>query len=808
MFEYLALGKIDLALADGESTDAGAPALLDPGGLLTQPKPLAVFTYLVLAEPQGLHRRDEIVAMFWPESDQKRSRAALSQALYVIRRALGPDVLEARGNEEIGIASGMVRCDALEFMRAAEEERLEDAMSLYGGELLPAFFTSDAPGFERWLDRQRAELAQLAGSAAWRLADRAESAGNAAAAGHWGRRAAALSPYDESSVQRLMEMLARLGDRSGALRAYERFRAASEAELEIEPSKATRTLAERIRASLEGPAREPGEIEPTATSPAPAMRPTDEVEQIPVSVFPSRSRSVTRNAAVAGLVLLGAVFLFGRLSGGPAAAGGETKLAADAVSGPVIAVLPLRAVGDADQERADVMTSKLAESLTRAGFRMPPLPILRDFGDALPDDYLRASGARWIVEGDLSGSDDVSELSIHIVDPESGTVRMARPFREGGRSTMDFMLEVAQQTADTLAALMGIEAGTLRVPRLTTDPIADSLYAQVRFELPQNYTLPGLRRGAEQLEQAIARDSEFAPAYVLLADVLYEMSRDHWDPPPREQMARVQALLDRALELDPTSPDVHRLLGWVAYTWDWDWAKAEEEYREALRLGPNNTMAHGAYAFLLLATGRIDEGLEESRRSVQLDPMNPITGTTYCWHLYLVHRFDDALAECRYVTDEINPTKLVAVGAQRLILAFGATPERRPEEARRIHITDMDTRVNYEHSAAIWAAMGGDTARALALIDADKRDPHVRPFRIANAYAWAGQLDSAFVWLDRAIEARDPFIPEIAIRPVMEPYREDPRYFEVLQRVGLPVVDLPQAVPAGEPTGVAVTAGL
>jgi tetratricopeptide (TPR) repeat protein len=384
---------------------------------------------------------------------------------------------------------------------------------------------------------------------------------------------------------------------------------------------------------------------------------------------------------------------------------------------------------------------------------------------------------------------------------------MARPFREGGRSTMDFMLEVAQQTADTLAALMGIEAGTLRVPRLTTDPIADSLYAQVRYELPQNYTLPGLRRAAAQLEQAIARDSGFAPAYVLLADVLYEMSRDHWDPPPREQMGRVQELLDRALELDPTSPDLHRLLGWVAYTWDWDWAKAEDEYREAIRLGPNNAFAHGGYAFLLLATGRIEEGLEESRRSVQLDPMNPITGTTYCWHLYLVHRFDDALAECRYVIEEINPTKLVALGAQRLILAFGAPPARRPDEARAIHITDMDTRVNYEHSAAIWAAMGGDTARALTLIDADKRDPKARPFRIANAYAWAGQLDSAFVWLDRAIEARDPFIPEIAIRPVMEPYQKDPRYLEVLRRVGLPIFDLPRTIPAGEPTGADVTAG-
>lgn len=150
-------------------------------------------------------------------------------------------------------------------------------MAFYGRELLPAFFTSDAPGFERWLDIERAALAKLAASTAWRLADRYEAEQNAAAAGHWGRRAAALAPYDESATQRLMEMLSRLGDRSGALRAFERFCEASETELELEPSAATRELAARIRASLQGPARASGDITADNVSLAPRGSGTDEL---------------------------------------------------------------------------------------------------------------------------------------------------------------------------------------------------------------------------------------------------------------------------------------------------------------------------------------------------------------------------------------------------------------------------------------------------------------------------------------------------------------------------------------------------
>ncbi|MEE8486755.1 MAG: BTAD domain-containing putative transcriptional regulator, partial [Gemmatimonadota bacterium] len=643
MIEFRTLGQIDLTNGSSNAEDGA----VDPSGLLTQSKPTAVFSYLLLSRPPGFRRRDEIVTMFWPESDQKRSRAALSQVLYILRRALGPDVIESRGVEEIGIVPGSVRCDAIEFRQAIDLGHLEVAMALYGGELLPAFFTSEAIGFERWLDGERSELGKLASSSAWSLAENYEKLKNVAAAGHWGRRAAALSPYDEASAQRVMEMLARLGDRSGALKAYDRFRETVISELEFEPSEATTDLAERIRESMAGPARESGAIEslePFIATTAPAL-PSDHSD---VTVA-SRRRPITGAVAtILAVAAIAAFFLVSRqlVESGPRTAVGDVRPAA-------IAVLPINAMGAADTLRAGLMTSKLIESLVRAGFKMPPHSTVNGFRDSVPAFYRGESGVDWFVEGDLIEEDGISELSIRIVDPRTDLVVWAQPFREGGRPMSDFMLDVAQLTADSLAVRMGLEASRIRVPRLTADPIADSLYSRARYLVETNNSLPGVRQAAALFAGAIERDSVFAPAYVGLAIALSEMGRQYWDPPPLEQAPEVGRLLQRAIELDPTHAETHAALGWYAYTYEWDWEAAEQHYLQALELDPDLAVTYTMYAFLVLATGRIEEGLELSRHATELAPLNPRLVTTYCWHLYLANRFEDVADACQRVITQL-----------------------------------------------------------------------------------------------------------------------------------------------------------
>ena len=235
--ELRTLGAVELA----------GPAPADCGAVLRQPKRLALLAFLAAAAPRRFHRRDSLLAMFWPELDQDRARAALRRSLYFIRSALGAAVLPGRGDEEVGVADDALWCDATAFRAAIDSGDLSGALDLYQGDLLPGFYISGAPEFEHWLDGERAELRTLAARTAWTLAEGATIRGEAGAAAEFGRRAAAFDPEDEHGLRRLIEMLDKVGDRAGAIRAYDEFSRRLAAEYELEPSEETRAAADAIR---------------------------------------------------------------------------------------------------------------------------------------------------------------------------------------------------------------------------------------------------------------------------------------------------------------------------------------------------------------------------------------------------------------------------------------------------------------------------------------------------------------------------------------------------------------------------------
>src|SRR5438105_4709864 len=150
MIRFLALGTPDLRGEEASELRA----------VLTQPRLLALLTYLAIARPRGFHRRDSLVAIFWPEVGHEQARNALRQVVHRLRRALGEDVVAGRGADELGLDVGRIWCDVTAFEHALGEQRVEDALEVYRGDLLPGFFLSEAPEFERWLDEERQHLRQ------------------------------------------------------------------------------------------------------------------------------------------------------------------------------------------------------------------------------------------------------------------------------------------------------------------------------------------------------------------------------------------------------------------------------------------------------------------------------------------------------------------------------------------------------------------------------------------------------------------------------------------------------------------------
>jgi DNA-binding SARP family transcriptional activator len=240
MLEFRTLGTIDLRGEDGRRIES----------VLLHAKRLAILAYLSTSHPPRIHRRDTLLALFWPELDTAHARGALRQELSRLRRALGPGVIMGDGREAVGVDGERLWCDAEAFEAAVQSGQLSTALRVWGGEFLPGLHV-DGGEFERWLDEARDSLGRHAIDSARRLMTGAEQAGDLAGAVGWARRLTELAPFDETAWQQLLSLLDVTGDRAGALTAYEALAARLRDQLEVEPSPETRALVERIRARVD-----------------------------------------------------------------------------------------------------------------------------------------------------------------------------------------------------------------------------------------------------------------------------------------------------------------------------------------------------------------------------------------------------------------------------------------------------------------------------------------------------------------------------------------------------------------------------
>lgn len=218
--------------------------------LLSQPKRVAVLLYVLMSQRGGSTSRDQIIGTFWPESDSTRARNALRQSLSFLRGCLGDAALIGVGSHGVTVAES-VACDAVQFETLLDANHKEAALGLYGGELLPGFYSGGSVAFTEWLERRRQHLSQRAAKAAWDLSAECEARSDLAGAAFWGKRALALSPFSESEVQRLLRLLERTGDLAGAMRAFHGLQHALASEFGTQPSGETVQLASSIRRRLE-----------------------------------------------------------------------------------------------------------------------------------------------------------------------------------------------------------------------------------------------------------------------------------------------------------------------------------------------------------------------------------------------------------------------------------------------------------------------------------------------------------------------------------------------------------------------------
>ena len=643
MLTFQMLGGVALAGDDRAEVDA----------LLRQTKHLALLAYLALPRPGTWHRRDTLLAIFWPELDEARARTALRSALHLLRRHLGPDTVRNRGTGEVGIAPEALATDVGRLRDAATAGRHAEVLACYQGEFLPALHVDDADDFQRWLDAERIGLRALARRSASALAREWEQRGDLAEAVDAARRAAALDPDDEGIARALIALLDRVGDRAQAFAAYERHRTHLAAEFGARPSAETLALVEAVRtrrtvgaaptidtltntALDEGPiADAPLPRAPVPTTPPPAdpaprvsvpVQPVDHVTATPATPALARARPSRRRYAVWGAAAGVAVVLATMLT--PRARSHASPGGAHRATGAVPHVLvlpPENATHDTAQAYlATGVSDDVARQLARLGSLAVSSSARAPWPPATPPD-VRALGRRFgstvLLRLSLARVDgavgDSLEVRPVLLDQASRTEHPLRPTRFAAADARDAASAV---TAEVVGAVFRVPEPM--VPHPTAHPVDPESYRLTLDGWHQFFSFFDRRGARARFEAAIRRDPLNARAWAgLTTSWAAQLATD--EVPADEAYVNAAAAAERAIALDSLEGTAWADLALVHMARARRFAAGAPFLRRAITVDPSNPEVYLIAAAMYRGMHRWDDVRAEVRRARALDPLNP-----------------------------------------------------------------------------------------------------------------------------------------------------------------------------------------
>jgi serine/threonine-protein kinase len=404
------------------------------------------------------------------------------------------------------------------------------------------------------------------------------------------------------------------------------------------------------------------------------------------------------------------------------------------------------------------------------------------FGRELGVTYLLSGTVRW----DQEGGGSRVRVSPELIEAATGATRWQQSFD----APMTDVFRVQADVAERVARELGVALATGDRQHLESRPTGDlgayDLYLRGRYAWHQR-TAAGLDQARRLLEQAIGTDPAFAPAHAALADVFAVLGL--WkDLPPDQTYPRARAEALEALRLDSTLASPWAVLGDYNAMYAWNWGESERNFRRSLTLEPNNANTHhwfnGDY---LLAAGRMDEAAQEARRARELDPLSLTINGGLGRALFSAGHAEDALAELRNAVamDTTFPLSNEYLGST--YIALGRYGEAVPVLRRAL---EPGQRLSSTLSVLGYAlAKSGHRAEAeqiIAELLERQRRGYISPTSLALVHAGVGDTTQVFVWLGRAVEARDPFlIYNYVTYPMMAPFRRDPRGQAILRAMGL-----------------------
>ena len=775
------LGSIGLIRSDGTDVDA----------LLRQPKSVALLAYLAVPRPGTWHRRDLLLATFWPELSQPRARAALRSALHLLRRHLEPDTIRTRGDDEVSLDPDRITSDVAALLDAVAGRARSEALANYGGALLPGLYVDGTPEFERWLETERAHLADLAVKTANSLVDERAQAGDFAAATDAARRAAELSPDDERVVRRLITLLGRIGDRAQALALFERFRTRLAAEFGAEPSPETVALVERLRIRTTSsdttggpPVPLPHEVIASPLADVETHEaPSGTRVEPPMAVAPAPRTTSLIALAVFGTAIVVATVYVSLRRPVPANA---TASAAVANAHRLI-LLPVRmAAGDTSNGYlASGLTSGIARRLERLGaLRLRtgspaewPASPTRETG------ALTAFGPTVVLRLDVATVGDSLDVRAAIADSASGRVRsaLARRFAR---------LDIAEIESEIAAA---VAASTHRVsapfdPRGVKHPAVDA----------ESYRLTIL--GFHQL--LVLRDNSGASVSFVRATELDPLNVRAWaglsstwasrtvgdQVPFEEGFEQVSTAAERALAIDSTDGTALANLGIMRALERHDVSAGMPLIRRAIAYESSNAEIFLIASFLNHYAHRWDESRDLIRTARDLDPLTPRYAESEGTLEMCANKPEASEQVFRRVLEQRPRSAFTRNGLIRALAA-----QRRYDEALDIWRGGIDSTLpttvakslrDARGRAGYWAAVHAQGRARLDTVRRDSRDRRASLLRLIDSQFRSGDTTTGFAMLDAARREHAVWLYRLPCFEWLDEVRDTPRYRAILSDIG------------------------
>jgi TolB-like protein/DNA-binding winged helix-turn-helix (wHTH) protein/Flp pilus assembly protein TadD len=397
----------------------------------------------------------------------------------------------------------------------------------------------------------------------------------------------------------------------------------------------------------------------------------------------------------------------------------------------------------------------------------------------------RELGVSYVLEGSVRREADRVRITVQLIQVSDQTHLWAETYERNERDMLQLQSDVANRVARSLALELLPVSSSDSIEVRSSNPEAYEAYLKGRYLVTKD-TLPDLERSIPYFDQASEKDPNFAPAYAAATDARVLLTT--WNNTSAlEALSKAKADALKAVELNPAFAEAHAALGSVNFYFEWNWPEAEAKLKRAIELNPSNPNTHILYADYLISQGRTRSARSHIEQAIQLDPVSLLTNGLSAYAYLRARQYDEAIAQAKRMI-ELEPKSPAAHYC--LISAYNF--KGMYEEARDLILKRM-----VEEAAEpkyIDALKQGDAKEAIdrmerrqfeGLKEALSRGEKINASWVAQVSAKMGDKDMAFEWLEKAYSERLPSLVYLNTHPVWDSLHQDPRFADLVRRLGL-----------------------